>query len=221
MAIAAGPRIINSTMGPIPLAEATSGVVSISVTFDRAINSAARSGPAMSRSSTTTPTTADGYVPLHVIGRHSGRVHRPRVGNTQFTITFNPTPAGANPATYNYTGTYSYLIAPDNGPAARPSARRSGRLSTAYSGNSTRWTRTPTATSDENALTTPFTGQTPGDVYAVPTPQPTTGPIRRFFGAASILSRVRFNPEHPAPDRAGPAGSCARRCRAATVPTAT
>ena len=28
-------------------------------------------------------------------------------------------------------------------------------------------------TSDENPLTTPFTGLTPGDVYAVPTPQPT------------------------------------------------
>ena len=40
MVIAAGPRIINSTMGPIPLAEAASGSVSISVTFDRPINPA-------------------------------------------------------------------------------------------------------------------------------------------------------------------------------------
>ena len=37
-------------------------------------------------------------------------------------------------------------------------------------------------TSDQNALTTPFTGLTPGDVYAVPTPQPTT-PVT-FHGAA-------------------------------------
>ena len=29
-------------------------------------------------------------------------------------------------------------------------------------------------TSDENPLTTPFTGLTPGDVYAIPTPQPLT-----------------------------------------------
>ena len=38
-------------------------------------------------------------------------------------------------------------------------------------------------TSDENALTMPngFTGLTPGDVYAVPTPQP-TAPIINFFG---------------------------------------
>ena len=39
---------------------------------------------------------------------------------------------------------------------------------------------------DQNPLTTPFTGLTPGDVYAVPTPQPTT-PVT-FLGAASILS---------------------------------
>ena len=41
-------------------------------------------------------------------------------------------------------------------------------------------------TSDQNAVTTAFVGTTPGDVYAVPTPQPTTA--IRFFGAASILS---------------------------------
>ena len=40
MVIAAGPRIISSSMGPIPLAEATSGSVSISVTFDRPVNPA-------------------------------------------------------------------------------------------------------------------------------------------------------------------------------------
>ena len=41
-------------------------------------------------------------------------------------------------------------------------------------------------TPDENAVTTSFIGTTPGDVYAVPTPQPRTA--IRFFGAASILS---------------------------------
>ena len=41
-------------------------------------------------------------------------------------------------------------------------------------------------TPDQNAVTTSFIGTTPGDVYAVPTPQPTTA--IRFFGAASILS---------------------------------
>ena len=33
-------------------------------------------------------------------------------------------------------------------------------------------------TTDENPLTTPFTGLTPGDVYAAPMPQPTS----RMFG---------------------------------------
>ena len=40
-------------------------------------------------------------------------------------------------------------------------------------------------TPDQNAVTTLFTGLTPGDVYAAPTPQPTV-PIT-FLGAASIL----------------------------------
>ena len=38
MIIADGPRIINSSMGPISLAEATSGSVSFNVTFDRPID---------------------------------------------------------------------------------------------------------------------------------------------------------------------------------------
>ena len=38
MVIADGPRIINSSMGPISLAEATSGSVSFNVTFDRPID---------------------------------------------------------------------------------------------------------------------------------------------------------------------------------------
>ena len=41
-------------------------------------------------------------------------------------------------------------------------------------------------TPDENAVTTSFIGTTPGDVYAVPTPQPATSIA--FFGATSILS---------------------------------
>ena len=42
-------------------------------------------------------------------------------------------------------------------------------------------------TADQNPLTTAFTGLTPGDVYAVPTPQPTVaGHV--LHGAASILS---------------------------------
>ena len=131
MVIAAGPRIINSTMGPIPLAEAASGSVSISVTFDRPVTA-------------TTFVTGDVQVfyprhhqrrplgPAHGDGCHPG-AQRTHVGYTQFTITFDPTPTGANPATYNYTGTYSYLIAPDNGSGTAISSpiESYGSLSTA------------------------------------------------------------------------------------------
>ena len=41
-------------------------------------------------------------------------------------------------------------------------------------------------TSDENPLTTPFTGLTPGDVYAVPTPQPSV-PVMFGPNPLSIL----------------------------------
>ena len=36
------------------------------------------------------------------------------------------------------------------------------------------WTRTRTARADQNPLTTPFTGLTPGDAYVAPMPQPAT-----------------------------------------------
>ena len=58
-------------------------------------------------------------------------------------------------------------------------------------------------TSDQNAVTTPFTGLTPGDVYAAPMPQPMT-PVT-FFGAACILTSA-VQSEHAAADRPRPAG---------------
>ena len=57
-------------------------------------------------------------------------------------------------------------------------------------------------TADQNALTVPFTGLTPGDVYAVPAPQP-TAPVT-FFGVG-VDPRSPVQSEHPAADRAGPA----------------
>ena len=65
-------------------------------------------------------TNGDPFVPLTVLGvtpvLSSGNSTH---GYTQFTITFDPTPPGAA-APYNYTGTYSYLIAPDNGTSTTP-----------------------------------------------------------------------------------------------------
>ena len=78
----------------------------------------------MSRSSSTTPPTAIASVPLTVTSVTPSPAAGPAgtIGYTQFTITFNPTPAGSDPATYNYTGTYSYLIAPDDGSGTAISA---------------------------------------------------------------------------------------------------
>ena len=127
MIIASGPRIVSSTQGDIALGDATGGAVSFTVTFDRPINPPSMNG------FTTTPTftpadvlvyyhdTTDGNAPvsLQVLSvtpvASTGVGPENRFGFTQFKVTFDPVPSGANPATYNYTGTYSYLILPDDG----------------------------------------------------------------------------------------------------------
>ena len=89
--------------------------VSISVTFDRPVT-ATTFVPGDVQVFFHDTTNGDPFVPLTVTGITPVPAAGPaQFGYTQFTITFDPTPAGANPATYNYTGTYSYLIAPDNG----------------------------------------------------------------------------------------------------------
>ena len=58
-------------------------------------------------------TNGDASVPLQVEAplqsRRIGSGPDNKFGFTQFTITFDSTPAVTNPATYNYTGTYSYV----------------------------------------------------------------------------------------------------------------
>ena len=127
MIIADGPRILNSSMGPIPLAEATSGSVSFNVTFDRPIDPPSLNG--YTTIPTFTPadvlvyyhdtTNGDAFVPLQVTSvtpiTSSGVGPENRFGFTQFQVTFDSLPSGANAATYDYTGTYSYMILPDDG----------------------------------------------------------------------------------------------------------
>jgi subtilisin-like proprotein convertase family protein len=127
MVIAAGPRVISSDMGPISLAEASSGKISFTVTFDRPINPPSLDG--YTTTPTLTPgdvlvyyhdtTNGDAPVPLQVENvapvTSSGVGPDNKFGYTQFTITFDSTPPGANKSTYNYTGTYSYMILPDDG----------------------------------------------------------------------------------------------------------
>ncbi len=200
MVIAAGPRIITSTMGPIPLAEATGGSVSISVTFDRGVTASTFvAGDVQVFFHDTT--NGDPSVPLTVTGVSpvisSGVGPDDEYGFTQFTITFNPTPAGANPATYNYTGTYSYLIAPDavvNGDDIVISSPIESYIGTTLR-TSDPMDQNADGTSDENPLTSSFTGtnpadvDTPGDVYAVPTPEPSV-PVIAFTGFLSSGSTL-------------------------------
>jgi subtilisin-like proprotein convertase family protein len=184
--IAAGPRILSSSMGPIPLAEAASGTVSISVTFDRPVNSNTFL-PGDVQVFYHDTTNGDPSIQLQVTGvtpvLSSGNS---QFGYTDFTVTFNPKvkPDGSPSGITNYTGTYSYLIAPDDGNGTAISAPIWSFVNGTFrEGDPV--DQNADGASDENAVTTSFFGLTPGDVYAAPAPQPTM-PIT-FLGAASIL----------------------------------
>ena len=108
-----------------------------------------RSCPGMSRSSSTTPPTAAAYGPAHG-DRASPR--SPAAGPVRVSANpvhgrLQPTPAGANPATYDYTGTYSYSDRSGQRQPDWPSARRSRAISAQRRAphGRPRWTRTPTA----------------------------------------------------------------------------
>ena len=105
MVIAAGPRIVSSTMGPIPLAEAESGRVTFTVTFDRPINP-----PGTAASFTAADvqvfyhdtTDGDPYIPLEVLSvkpvASSGVGPDDKFGYTEFMVSFDPArqPGGAS-----------------------------------------------------------------------------------------------------------------------------
>ena len=133
MVISAGPRIVNSTMGPIPLSTGgldgyeqaqQTGQLSFTVTFDRPIN--APGGltsftPADVQVFYQDTTFGDPSVPLEVLTvtpvTASGVGPDDKFGYTRFKVTFsvNSQPGGASSGITNYTGTYSYLVAPDDG----------------------------------------------------------------------------------------------------------
>jgi subtilisin-like proprotein convertase family protein len=128
MVIASGPRIVSSTEGDVALGNATSGAISFTVTFDRPIDPPSLNGY------TTTPTftpadvlvyyndTTDGDAPIPVDVTsvtpvaNSGVGPESVFGFTQFQVTFNPneSPNGDASGIANYTGTYSYIIQPDD-----------------------------------------------------------------------------------------------------------
>ena len=142
MAIAAGPRILSSTMGPVTTT--VNGVtydyydnpqsppgspISFNVTFDRPINPPSLNGYTTSPSFTAADvqvyyhdtTNGDPSIPLLVTGvtpvLSSGVGPEGKFGYTEFTVTFDPTtlPDGSPSGITNYTGTYSYMILPDDG----------------------------------------------------------------------------------------------------------
>ena len=124
MVIAAGPRVVNSTQGPIPYAEAQSGNVTFTVTFDRPINPpgiAATFTPADVEVFYHDTTSGTPSVPVDVTGitpvASSGVGANAKFGYTEFTVSFNPSfaPGGGSSGISDFTGTYSYLIAPDDG----------------------------------------------------------------------------------------------------------
>ncbi len=126
MAIAVGPRIVNSTMGPIPLSasdldgyqQAAQGQLSFTVEFDRPINPPNGGlydsfNPGDVQVFYHDTTGGDPLVPLNVLSvtpiASSGVGPGNKFGYTRFKVTFST--AGLT----DYTGTYSYLIAPDDG----------------------------------------------------------------------------------------------------------
>jgi subtilisin-like proprotein convertase family protein len=166
MVIAAGPRIIDSTMGPIPLSEATSGSVTISVTFDRPVTiSTFVKGDVQVFYHDTT--NGDPSVPLTVTGIVALDGDGFTADAFQITFSTSAVPNG------DYTGTYSYLIAPDNGAGLAISSPIETYIGTTLR-TSDPMDQNADGTSDENPLTmgNGYTGLTPGDVYAVPTPAP-------------------------------------------------
>ena len=129
MVIADGPRIINSTQGPIPYSDVQNGsAVTFTVTFDRPINPPSLDGY------TTTPTftpadvlvyyhdvtNGDPFVPLHGAVCHAGDVERSRAAKQVWFHGVRRYVQSGCPAatTRRHTiieGTYSYMILPDDG----------------------------------------------------------------------------------------------------------
>ena len=122
MVIAAGPRIVNSTMGPIAYPEA-GGTISFTVTFDRPINP-----PGTTATFTAADvqvfyhdtTNGDASDPAPGAERHAGRLQR---GRARQQVRLHPVHGHLQPNQsptalqrhHQFTGTYSYLIAPDDG----------------------------------------------------------------------------------------------------------
>src|SRR5262249_27538016 len=100
------------------------GTVSFDVYFDRPIDPPGLAAPTFVPGDVQVfyhdTTNGDAFVPLRVTGiapvAGSGVGPNNQFGYTHFTVTFDPNqkPDGWASGITNFTGTYSYLIAPDN-----------------------------------------------------------------------------------------------------------
>ena len=133
MVIAAGPRVVSSTMGPVT---GVSKPTSFEIDFDRPIDpNLIRNNPNFGPSFTAAnvqveyhdTTLGSAFKSLYVSdvspiqpdpANQNDPTQNGVFGYTRFKVTFNPdlladgtTASGIT----NYTGTYSYIIAPDNG----------------------------------------------------------------------------------------------------------
>jgi len=201
MTVAAGPRVVDSTMGPVGTpgdnvntSHAPDGSVlanAFVITFDRPIDPLA-----VINAGQATFTTSDvlvyyhgtdpskGYVPLKILSAQpvaSSAVGA--LGYTQFKVMFDPTtkPDGSSSGlTTNFTGTYSYILTPTVTDAIRTLARSGNPVDQNTNG-----------IAGENPLTNPFTGLTPGDAYVAPTPDP--GAVTTFGPDPLSLLLPSFN----------------------------
>jgi large repetitive protein len=189
MTIAAGPRVVDSTMGPVGLAgdtvntshapDGSSLANAFVVTFDRPIDPQAIIAAGLGSFTMSAAlvyyhdtVAGDPYIPLKILAAQpvlsSAVGANGAFGYTQFKVVFDPTtkPDGAPTGlTKNFIGTYSYIIAPTINDAVR-----SMTLTGLKVGN--RVDQNADGVAGDNPLTSPFTGLTPGDAYVAPMPAP-------------------------------------------------
>ena len=177
MTIAAGPRVVDSTMGPVGLpgdtvntAQAGDGSAlanAFQVTFDRPIDPASFTNSDVLVYYHDTVNT-DGFVPLLIssVTPIAGNAF----GSTEFLVKFDPRYQPNNDPTNlngDFVGTYSYIIQPTISDRIRSIVGGAVQTGNLVDQNSN-------AQFGQNPLTSPYTGLTPGDAYVAPMPAPKT-----------------------------------------------
>ncbi|WP_168189494.1 Ig-like domain-containing protein [Paludisphaera borealis] len=189
MTIAAGPRIVDSTMGPVGTPGDTVNVShapdgstlanTFTVTYDRPIDPQAVINAGQATFTTAAvlvyyhdTVNGDAFIPLKILAAQpipsSAVGPNGAFGYTQFKVVFDPTtkPNGTPTGlTTNFAGTYSYIIAPTVSDEVRSIIPTGVKLGNRVDQNTD-------GVAGQNPLTTAFTGMTPGDAYVSPMPTP-------------------------------------------------